>query len=360
MKYLQSFTACVLAALLIFSGCTKARDNDNSNSSSKDDVSSFESVPITTSSESSSNESSSEESKDESESSSEENAEQTFNTDENIKTQQNDTSSEAKITYGNDNSDIPNISESISAPNINSGNTDYNSLSGEQIVWGPGSHTDENGRPLEPISLQDKYSHLGAYFIAPDNKNIYLTFDEGYENGFTSAILDTLKEKNVSAVFFITMDYATKNHDLIRRMIDEGHIVGNHSNHHPNMTTISDSDAADEIMSLHNYVLENFNYDMWLFRPPEGAFSERTLAVTHEQKYLSLFWSFAYRDWEVDNQPDNQTALNKMTSQLHGGAIYLLHAVSKTNTEVLGTFIDTAETQGYTFSKFDLPDPSVQ
>lgn len=351
MKHLKMILTSVLILSLLFSGCTKKDKEKDSSSSSSEISSSLVSITEGSSSRESSDNSSEEsssEGKDTSGESSGESTQETFNVDDK-NAQINNTSSGSGIVYENGTSNIP---------NINTGGKEYSTLSSEQIVWGPGSELDENGRPVAPVNLQEKYKEYGAYFIAPVGKNIYLTFDEGYENGYTASILDTLKEKKVSAVFFITMDYATKNHDLIKRMVDEGHIVANHTNHHPNMTNISDAECAEEIMSLHNYVKENFNYNMWLFRAPEGAFSERSLAVTHDQKYLSIFWSFAYKDWDVNSQLDDYTALQKMTSQLHDGAIYLLHAVSSTNDSVLGQFIDTARSEGYIFSEFNLPDPS--
>ena len=349
MKYLKHIALTMLISLLLFTSCLDDVDKNELNESKEKNVSSAgddSKDDTASSSESSSDESSPQDEENSSEndssseeSSSEDDAQNTF------KTQENTTSSDSGIIYEDDTAYVPNT-----APV----DVDISTLNREQITWGPGSTLGSDGRPDAPVQLQEKYGHLGAYFIGSQTKKIYLTFDQGYENGFTTPILDTLKEKNVSAVFFVTMDYATKNHDLIRRMIDEGHIVANHSNHHPNMTTISDDKCVDEIMSLHSYIKENFAYDMWLFRPPEGAFSEHTLGVAQSQGYQSVFWSFAYKDWEVDNQPERAAALDRMTSFLHDGAIYLLHAVSETNAEVLDEFIDDAQTKGYNFSRYDL------
>lgn len=230
---------------------------------------------------------------------------------------------------------------------------DTSCLSNKKIGWGVGSIVADE-RPNSAVSYNEKYKQLGGRFIGEDNKKVYLTFDEGYENGYTAAILDTLKVKKVSAVFFVTYDYASKNPDLICRMINEGHILGNHSWSHPSVPTCSDEDAKNEIMRLHNYVLENFNYKMTLFRFPMGEFSEKTLAIAKNYGYQSVFWSFAYVDWKTDNQPDKQSALKKTSDGAHNGAIYLLHAVSQTNTEILGDFIDAVKNKGYTFSKYDL------
>ena len=230
---------------------------------------------------------------------------------------------------------------------------DTGSLSGQKVCWGVGS-IKAGERPYSAVSYNEKYGSLGGRFIGEDNKNIYLTFDEGYENGYTADILDTLKEKKVSAVFFVTYDYVQKKPELVKRMINEGHIVGNHSWSHPSVPTCSDEGAKNEIMRLHNYVLENFNYKMTLFRFPMGEFSERTLAIAKNCGYESVFWSFAYVDWKTDNQPERSAALEKTTNCVHNGAIYLLHAVSKTNAEILGDFIDAIQNKGYTFSKYNL------
>ncbi len=243
-------------------------------------------------------------------------------------------------------------------PAISAKYEDIASLPSSQVQWGPGNRLDKDGRPEAPVQLQEKYGKYGTYFIGPDNGKIYLTFDEGYENGYTEAILDTLKEKGVSAVFFITYPYAKANPQIVARMIDEGHVVGNHSTKHPNMTTISLDECKTEIMTLHDYVLQNFGYEMWLFRPPEGAFSEQTLALTHSLGYLTVLWSFAYKDWDVNHQIGYDAALAATTKSPHSGGIYLLHAVSKDNAEILGAYIDKIRAAGYEFSPFDLAGES--
>ena len=229
------------------------------------------------------------------------------------------------------------------------------SLSNESIVWGVGSQVYEDNRPVEPVNIQEKYgSRYAIDAIKENEKNIYLTFDEGYENGYTAAILDTLKEKNVKAVFFVTMPYVKEEPKLIQRMIDEGHIVGAHSVTHPSngMPSLTADEQLEEYKKLHLYVKENFGYTMWLFRPPTGAFSEQSLAVAQKCGYRTVLWSFAYKDWITDNQPDADFALNNAVEKLHNGAIYLLHAVSSTNAEILGDFIDKAIEKGYTFMEY--------
>ena len=220
--------------------------------------------------------------------------------------------------------------------------------------WGQGYNVNEQNQPESCVLYQQKYGQYGTYFLAPSEKVIYLTFDEGYENGYTAKILDVLKEKQVSGVFFVTMPYVKSQPELVRRMIDEGHIVGNHSVNHPSFPTKDTATCEKEIMELHQYMLDEFGYEMNLFRFPMGEYSERTLALTQSLGYHSIFWSFAYKDWDPENQPDPTTALERVTSAVHPGAIYLLHAVSKTNTEILGQAIDNFRAQGYTIGKFDL------
>lgn len=218
--------------------------------------------------------------------------------------------------------------------------------------FGSGVIFDADGRPVGSTSMQSKYNSYDAYYIGENINQIYLTFDEGYEKGFTPAILDTLLEKQVQAVFFITYDYAKGNPELVQRMIDEGHVVGNHSTKHPSMPTRTVEEGMNEIATLHNYIYENFGYKMWLFRPPMGEFSVRTLAYTQNIGYKSVFWSFAYVDWDVDNQPNKSIAFDKITSRTHNGAIILLHAVSQTNTEILGDLIDHWRASGYELNPF--------
>ncbi|MBQ3241698.1 MAG: polysaccharide deacetylase family protein [Oscillospiraceae bacterium] len=223
-------------------------------------------------------------------------------------------------------------------------------LSGEAKGWGPGGPVDEENRSAGAEYYQELYGKYDAVFIAPSSEKIYLTFDEGYENGYTAQILDVLKEKEVSAVFFVTMPYAKQNPDLIRRMIDEGHVVGNHSNRHITYPSLSLDEAKEDLMSLHQYMLDTYGYEMRLFRFPEGNFSEQTLALVQSCGYRSVFWSFAYRDWLVDDQPDPAESLATMIEKSHPGAVYLLHAVSSTNTQVLGDYIDAMRKKGYVFS----------
>lgn len=224
-----------------------------------------------------------------------------------------------------------------------------NEYDSDAVTWGPGNIKNHE-RPADPSKLQEKYADLSGKWLMADDKNVCLTFDEGYENGYTAQILDTLKEKNVKAIFFCTYDYVKDNPELVNRMINEGHIVGNHSYRHYNFTNIDLDTARDEITVLHDYMTEQFGYEMTYFRFPEGAFSEQTLALAQDLGYTTLFWSFAYADWDRNSPPSTDTAYEKITSSVHNGAILLLHAVCSSNAEVLGRAIDNITEQGYTFT----------
>lgn len=219
----------------------------------------------------------------------------------------------------------------------------------EKVVWGPG-RAENHQRPTDPVNLQQSYGALGAQFIMSDDKFICLTFDEGYENGYTPRILDTLKEKGVKAIFFVTYDFVKDNPELIERMIDEGHIIGNHTYRHYTMDEVSQEEAQEEIVFLDKYMKENFKYRMTLFRFPKGEFSENTLALANSLGYKSVFWSFAYADWDVNNPADQQEAFDTITTYTHNGEIMLLHAVSETNAAILGKVIDEVRSQGYEFT----------
>lgn len=188
----------------------------------------------------------------------------------------------------------------------------------------------------------------GIYAGNSDEKVIYLTFDEGYENGYTGAILDTLKEKDCPATFFVTKPYVKQNQELVKRMIDEGHIVGNHTVNHPSMPEVTDDEKLkNEIMGLHNYVKDLYNYEMEFLRPPKGEYSERTVAISKELGYRTVLWSSAYDDWDVNKQGRLEYAKGMILNYVHNGCVMLLHAVSKDNTELLGEVIDEIRNRGY-------------
>lgn len=244
------------------------------------------------------------------------------------------------------------LDEPTSSPAMNA---DFSAISGLNTTLDngfPGGPVDDQNRPSGPIGYQGKYGKYDAHFIVPNSKKIYLTIDEGYENGYTANILDVLKEKNVKAVFFITYPYAKTETALVQRMIDEGHTLGNHSTAHKSFPTMPLSEAADDIMNLHDYVKVNYGYEMFLFRPPEGGFSEQTLALTESLGYKSVLWSFAYKDYDVNNQPITIEATDTIVRKAHPGEIALIHAVSKTNSEILGDVIDQIRAKGFEFADY--------
>ena len=205
-------------------------------------------------------------------------------------------------------------------------------------------------------SLYGKYS---AYnHIDTEDKTIYLTMDEGYENGYTPTILDTLKEKQVKAVFFVTEQFYDEHPELIQRMIDEGHIIGNHTCSHPaeGMPSLGLKAEYKDIKKLNDEIYDTFGYQMRLFRFPQGNASKQSCALLQQMGYSSIFWSFAYHDYDPEDQEDPGESLDRCLEYIHPGAIYLLHAISKTNTEILGDFIDGAREAGYEFGEFPVED----
>lgn len=198
-----------------------------------------------------------------------------------------------------------------------------------------------------------------AYYLGDTSKKVlYLTFDEGYENGNTGKILDILKEYKVPAAFFVVKPYIDTQPELIKRMVDEGHVVGNHTVHHPSMAQIRDKEKFEaEFTGVENAFKELTGQDMpKFFRPPMGKYSKKSLAMTKDLGYKTIFWSFAYKDWLVNNQPSESYAVEKICKGAHPGSIMLLHAVSNTNTKVLSSVIKTLQNEGYEFKSLnDLP-----
>lgn len=197
-----------------------------------------------------------------------------------------------------------------------------------------------------------------AYYIGDQRsgaqeseKAIYLTFDAGYENGYTATLLDVLKEEKVPAAFFVVGNFVEENPELVKRMTDEGHIVGNHTMHHPDMSAISDEAGFRKEMSeLEAAYKEAVGRDMLKFyRPPQGKYSEKNLEMANRMGYTTVFWSLAYVDWLQDSQPSREEALNILNKRIHPGAIVLLHSTSKTNAEILQELLQGWKAQGYVF-----------
>lgn len=195
----------------------------------------------------------------------------------------------------------------------------------------------------------------GALFLGnTSRKELFLTFDNGYENGFTPRILDVLNEKKVPAAFFVTGHYVKDQPELIKRMATDGHIVGNHSWNHPDMSKLSEGSIKTELDKVKEQVeVLTGQKEMKYLRPPRGIFNERLLAASKQFGYINVFWSLAYKDWDVNAQKGSQYAYSEVIKQLHPGAIILLHSVSKDNTEALGRIIDEARRQGYEFKSLD-------
>lgn len=185
------------------------------------------------------------------------------------------------------------------------------------------------------------------------DKYIYLTFDLGYEAGYTENILDTLKNNNVSATFFITAHYANTAADIVQRMVNEGHIIGNHTVNHKSMPSLNQEQLTNEIMNLHTAIYEKFGYEMKYMRPPKGEYSERSLDITRKLGYIPVMWSFAYADWDEAKQPSEQEGINKIINNTHNGEIMLLHATSKTNMKILDSAIKQIKEMGYEFKSLD-------
>lgn len=226
-------------------------------------------------------------------------------------------------------------------------------LSNTKIEWGikRGDNHEQPDLGSKNKSLIEKYN--GMAMGNKEIKNIYLTFDLGYEAGYTESILNTLKENNVPATFFITAHYVNTASDLVQRMIDEGHIVGNHTVNHKSMPSLSDEEIRKELMNLHTSVYEKFGYEMRYMRPPKGEYSEKSLNSTVKLGYIPVMWSFAYADWDEKKQPSQTDGINKIVNNVHNGEIMLLHATSKTNMEILDTVIKQIKEMGYEFKSLD-------
>lgn len=220
--------------------------------------------------------------------------------------------------------------------------------------WGL-SFQEEGKAPVANASASYLKDYNAYYIEETEEKKIYLTFDCGFENGNTPAILDALKKHNAPATFFIVGNYLETSPELVKRMVEEGHIVGNHTYHHPDMSKIGTQEAfAAELSSLETLYEETIGEPMKKFyRPPQGIYSENNLQMAKELGYQTFFWSLAYVDWYQDDQPTHEEAFDKLLSRIHPGAIVLLHNTSKTNGEILDELLTKWEEQGYTFHSLE-------
>ena len=224
----------------------------------------------------------------------------------------------------------------------------------ETGAWGL-SFRQEGSAPIGPAGVDQLRQYDAAYLGDTRQKRLYLTFDAGYENGCTEPILEALAKHNVKAAFFVVGNYIEQNPDLVRRMLREGHIVGNHTYHHYDMSKLSDEASFNqELTSLETLYRETTGENMpRYYRPPQGIYSEKNLEMAQKLGYRTVFWSLAYVDWYQDNQPTDEQAFSKLLPRIHPGAVVLLHSTSQTNARILDTLLTKWEEMGYSFGTLD-------
>jgi len=219
--------------------------------------------------------------------------------------------------------------------------------------WGLGFS--QEGKAPTANQTAEELRQYGAYYIGNEkDKKIYLTFDCGYENGYTEAILDALKEAKVQGTFFLVGNYLETEPNLVKRMKEEGHLIGNHTYHHKDMASLSEEEFCKELSSFESKLEEITGEcsDM-LYRPPQGKYSIKNLQMAKANGYKTIFWSLAYVDWYDDDQPTKEEAFDKLLSRIHPGSIVLLHVTSKTNSEILPELIQRWKEMGYTFGSLE-------
>ena len=218
-------------------------------------------------------------------------------------------------------------------------------------AWGL-SYPAQGQPPSGPASGEALAKYDAVYLGDTSQPVLYLTFDAGYENGCTAQILDVLKKHQVPAAFFLVGNYIEKNADLVRRMAAEGHIVGNHTMHHPDMSKISDKAAFQkELAELETLYKATVGAEMPKFyRPPQGTYSESNLRMAKELGYKTVFWSLAYADWDNKAQPTKDQAFSKLIPRVHNGAVVLLHSTSRTNAAILDELLTRWKDMGYRFA----------
>ena len=239
------------------------------------------------------------------------------------------------------------ISDNKEIPMLTSANYE------KTIGWGIKRGNDHLQPDVGSKNKQILEENNGICMGRDGEKIIYLTFDSGYEAGYMDKILTTLKENNVKATFFITAHYLNSATEEVEKMVNDGHIIGNHTVNHKSMPSINNETIEKEIMQLHQSMYEKFGYEMKYLRPPKGEFNERTLQKTSSLGYKTVMWSFAYCDWDEKKQPSQEEAIKIITKNFHSGEIMLLHSNSKTNSEVLDKIIKEAKNQGYEFKSLD-------
>ena len=230
------------------------------------------------------------------------------------------------------------------------GISQFRGMALETGAWGLSFRT-EGQPPTGPAGVKQLQQYDAAYLGDTSRKVIYLTFDSGYENGSTAKILDVLKKHNAPAAFFLVGNYIERNADLVRRMVDEGHTVGNHTMHHFDMSKLSERKAfTKELEDLENCFREVTGQELpKYYRPPQGIYSQENLQMAQELGYKTVFWSLAYVDWRNDAQPTREEAFSKLLPRIHNGAVVLLHSTSSTNAEILDELLTKWEAAGYRF-----------
>lgn len=216
--------------------------------------------------------------------------------------------------------------------------------------WGLGFGA-EGTKPTGNAAVEE-LKQYNAYFVGNgDEKKLYLTFDCGYENGNTQAILDALKKHEAPATFFVVGHFLETAPEIAKRMVEDGHTVGNHTYHHPDMSAISDlTSFQKEMDDVSALFAEITGGEMAMYyRPPQGKYSTENLKMAKELGYSTFFWSLAYVDWNVDDQPTKEEAFEKLLTRIHPGAIVLLHSTSSTNAQILDELLTKWEEMGYTF-----------
>lgn len=221
----------------------------------------------------------------------------------------------------------------------------------ESDNWGLNFKT-ADGIPTGNTSAAELKKYEAFYLGDTSQKKIYLTFDAGYENGYTADILQTLKKHNVRAAFFLVGNYIQTSPDLVKQMVADGHIVGNHTMTHPDMGAIAEESAfREELEGLEKLYQEVTGEQLPKFyRPPQGKFSVENLKMAQKMGYKTVFWSLAYADWLNDQQPTREEAFDKLIPRIHNGAVVLLHSTSQTNAAILDELLTKWEDMGYTFA----------
>ncbi|MDO5557732.1 MAG: polysaccharide deacetylase family protein [Clostridia bacterium] len=233
------------------------------------------------------------------------------------------------------------------------GDTNFSGIDNKKIGWGIKRALEHQQPDVGSENSKILRQYDGLFLGDKDKKNVYLTFDSGYEAGYTEKILEVLGQNDVKATFFLTEHYINSREDLVKRMIDEGHIIGNHTSKHKSLPDISEQQIKQEVLSLHTLVYEKFGYEMKYIRPPKGEYSQRSTAITNSLGYKTVMWSLAYDDWDEKKQGREEYGKEKIIENIHNGAIILLHGTSKDNSNILDYCIKEIKNMGYEFKNLD-------